>query len=100
MKRPFRIFDENRRLDLPHRAYKSLDTAIDKCLSILWRLETGNTFTIYSINDYKGVIQFTRKVDGLQVLSDPSLHFGVELPTPRRLLDLPKRSGQALKDHA
>lgn len=76
-----RIFDEGRKIDLPHRRYKTVDSAIDKCLSLLWRLDIGNTFTIYSVRDYRGVIQFTRRLDAIQVLSDPTLKFGSILPT-------------------
>lgn len=88
MKRPFRIFDENAKRDLPHRAYKTVDTAIDRCLSILWRLDVGNTFTIYNREGYRGVIQFTRKIDAVQVLADPSLQYRDYLPNGK--LRLPR----------
>lgn len=78
--RPYRIFDEAQKKDLPWRSYKTLDKAIDKTLSILWRLHLGTTYTIYDANGYKGIIQFTRKVDGIQVLADPSLRFRDYLP--------------------
>lgn len=85
MKRPFRIFDEGAKRDLPRRSYKTIDKGLDKMLSILWRLEVGNTFTLYSVEGYKGVIQLTRRIHGIEVLSDPSLRFGSHLPSAREL---------------
>lgn len=78
--RPYRIFDESAKADLPRRAYKTLDKAIDKTLSLLWRLQVGNTFTIYEADGYRGIIQFTRRVDSIQVLADPSLKYRDYLP--------------------
>ena len=87
MKRPFRIFDEGARRDLPRRSYKTVDAGIDKMLSILWRLEVGNTFTLYSVQGYKGIIQLTRRIHGIQVLTDPSLEFARHLPRLGELHD-------------
>lgn len=91
--RHYRLYDEGRRQDLPRRAYKTLDKAIDKTLSLLWRLEVGNTFTVYSIRDYKGVIQFTRRIHGIEVLSDSSLRLS-HLPSLGELHNRVRGAGQ------
>lgn len=68
--RPFRIFDEGARRDLPWRSYTSPKRAIEKCLQLLYWLEVGNSYTVYSAEGYKGIAQFTRTVDGIKVLSE------------------------------
>lgn len=70
--RPFRIFDEKARVDLPYRAYVTLDRAIDKALTLLYRLEMGNSYTVYNADGYVGIVQFTRKINGIQELTEVS----------------------------
>jgi hypothetical protein len=69
-RRPYRIHDERTHLDLPWRSYKDADRAIDRALSLLWRLEVGNTFTVYDERSSRAVLQVTRKVNGLVFYED------------------------------
>lgn len=68
--RPFRIFDERTRMDVPHRAYVTLDRAVDKALTILYRLDIGDSYTVYDSERYVGIVQFTRHVNDIQILTE------------------------------
>lgn len=69
-KRPYRIWDENARRDLPWRAYVTFERCIEKCLVLLYWLELGNSYTIYDTRSYMAKRQFTRTVNGLVELTD------------------------------
>ena len=66
--RPFRIYDERANRDLPRRSYMTAARAIDKALVLLYWLELGNSYTIYDDRSSRAIIQFTRKVNGIQVM--------------------------------
>jgi hypothetical protein len=68
--RPFRIFDEGAKRDLPWRAYIDKTRAINKCLTLLWWLEIGNSYTVYDSRSSKAVAQFTRKVSGIHTYKE------------------------------
>lgn len=64
--RPFRVYDEKAKLDLPHRSYKEPQRAIERCLVLLYALELGNSYTVYDARSSRAILQVTRKVDGLR----------------------------------
>lgn len=66
--RPFRIFDEGEKRDLPWRCYKTSRSAIDHALVLIYWLELGNSYTVYDVATGHAVIQFTRKINGIQVM--------------------------------
>lgn len=64
--RPFRIWDENAKRDLPWRAYLTFERAVEKALTLLVWLEVGNSYTIYDSRSYMAKRQWTRTVEGLK----------------------------------
>ena len=64
--RPFRVWDERARRDLPHRSYKSYERATERVLGILVWLAVGNAYTIYDSRNHKALRQWKRAVDGLK----------------------------------
>lgn len=68
--RPFRVYDESAKLDLPHRAYVDPKRAIERCLSLLYWLEVGNSYTVYDERSSTALMQVTRGVNGFKFYYD------------------------------
>jgi hypothetical protein len=68
--RPFRIYDEKARMDIPWRAYRTAERAIERCLALVYWLEVGNSYTVYEANSSTAIIQVTRRIDGLRFYQD------------------------------
>ena len=68
--RPYRIYDEKALQDIPWRAYRSGARAIERCLSLVFWLEVGNSYTVYEARSSTAIIQVTRRVDGLHFYQD------------------------------
>lgn len=68
--RPFRIFDEGARQDLPWRAYSEVERAIERCLALIYWLKVGNSYTVYDARSSRAIIQVTRRIAGLQFYQD------------------------------
>jgi len=68
--RPFRIFDEKAKNNLPHRCYLTEQRAIDKALTLLYWLALGNSYTVYDSRSGRAIVQFTRRINGIYVLKD------------------------------
>ena len=68
LERPFKIYDENAKLDLPWRSYKTEKRAVEQALILLYWLELGNSCTVYDTRSSRAIIQFTRKISGIHVL--------------------------------
>lgn len=62
--RPFRIWDENAKRDLPWRAYRTYERAVEKTLTLLVWLDAGNAYTIYDSRNMKARRMWKRTVDG------------------------------------
>lgn len=57
LKRIFRIWDEDNKLALPHRCYKTAEKAINKALVLAkWDLPMHGAYTIY--NDNTGHVEY------------------------------------------
>lgn len=68
--RPFRIFDERAKMDLPWRAYRKVERAIERCLVLIYWLQVGNSYTVYDARSSRAIIQVTRRVDGFRFYQD------------------------------
>lgn len=68
--RPFRIWDENAKRDLPHRQYLTYERATERCLTLLVWLKVGNTYTIYDARSYRALHQWKRAADGLREFAE------------------------------
>jgi hypothetical protein len=68
--KPFRIWDENAKRDLPWRSYKTFERAVEKTLVLLVWLPIGNAYTIYDSRSHKAKRQWKRTVDGLKELRE------------------------------
>lgn len=68
--RPFRIWDERAHRDLPWRAYRSYERAVEKTLTLLVWLPVGNSYTIYDARSARARIQWKRTVEGLKELRE------------------------------
>ena len=66
--RAFKIYDENAHRDLPWRSYNTEVSAINKALTLLYWLKLGNSYTVYDTRSSRAIIQFTRKISGIQVM--------------------------------
>lgn len=66
VRRPFKIWDENAKRDLPWRCYKTYERAVEKCLVLLYWLAVGNSYTIYDERNGKAKRQFTRFIEGIK----------------------------------
>lgn len=64
--RPFRIWDENAKRELPWRCYRTYQRAIEKALTLLVWLDVGNAYTVYDSRTMKARRQWKRTVDGLK----------------------------------
>jgi hypothetical protein len=64
--KPFRIWDENAKRDLPWRCYKTFERAIEKSLILLVWLDVGNSYTVYDSRSHKARAQWKRTVNGLR----------------------------------
>ena len=64
--KPFRIWDEGAKRDLPWRAYLTYERAVERCLVLLYWLEMGNSYTIYDCRNYLAKRQFTRTINGIK----------------------------------
>lgn len=64
--RPFRVWDERAKRDIPHRAYKTYERATERTLTLLVWLPVGNAYTIYDSRNYQALHQWKRTVDGLK----------------------------------
>jgi hypothetical protein len=68
--RPFRIFDERAKMDLPWRAYRQMGRAIERCLVLIYWMKVGNSYTVYDARSSRAIIQVTRRVDGFRFYQD------------------------------
>jgi len=66
--RPFRVFDEKAKRDLPWRSYMTARRAVDKALVLVYWLELGNSYTVYDARSSRVIVQFTRRITGIQIL--------------------------------
>ena len=66
--RPFKIYDEGANRDLPWRSYLTEVNAINKALTLLYWLKLGNSYTVYDARSSRAIVQFTRKINGIQVM--------------------------------
>lgn len=64
--RPFRIWDENAKRDIPHRCYTTWQRAVERALAILVWMKVGNSYTIYDSRSSKAKIMWKRTVEGLK----------------------------------
>jgi hypothetical protein len=65
-KRPFRIWDEGEKRDLPWRSYLTYERAVERALTLLVWLPIGNSYTIYDSRNARALRQWKRVVDGLR----------------------------------
>lgn len=64
--RPFRIWDEGAKRDLPHRQYLTYERAIERALTLLVWLRPGNAYTIYDARNWQALRQWKRTLDGMK----------------------------------
>jgi hypothetical protein len=70
LKRPFAIFDEDAKMDLPWRKYGTDKSAIEHALVLVYWLELGNSYTVYDSRSGRALVQFTRRISGIQVMGE------------------------------
>lgn len=68
--RPYRIHDEALHLDLPHRAYVDLMHAIERAMGLIYRMDIGNTYTVYHEPSSMAIVQITRGVNEFKFYHD------------------------------
>lgn len=66
IERPFRIWDESAKRDLPHRCYLTFERAIERALTLLVWLPVGNAYTIYDSRNGKAKRMWKREISGLK----------------------------------
>jgi len=68
--RPFRIWESQEKVNVPHRCYKTLRRALDSALLLVRWSKVGVTLEVYDIRTAKWHGTYARRVDSITFTKD------------------------------